>query len=54
VLRLLAEGRTNREIAESLSISPGTVSVHVTNVLAKLGVETRTAATALALRRGLV
>jgi predicted ATPase/DNA-binding CsgD family transcriptional regulator len=54
VLRLLADGRTDREIGEVLSISPRTVGVHVTNLLAKLEVETRTAAVALALRRGLV
>jgi non-specific serine/threonine protein kinase len=54
VLRLLAEGRTNREIGEALSISPRTVRVHVTNLLAKLDVETRTAAASLALRRGIV
>jgi DNA-binding CsgD family transcriptional regulator len=54
VLRLLAEGRTDREIGDALSISPRTVGVHVTNLLAKLGVETRTGAVALALRRGLV
>jgi DNA-binding NarL/FixJ family response regulator len=43
VLRLLAEGRTNREIGEALAISSRTVRLHVTNLLAKLEVGTRTA-----------
>jgi len=54
VLRLLVEGRSDREIAAALSISHRTVMRHVTGILAKLGVENRTAATSLALRRGLV
>ncbi len=54
VLRLVAEGRTNRQIAEALFISPKTASVHVSNILAKLEVSTRTEAAALALRLGLV
>ncbi len=53
VLRLLAEGLTDREIAAALHLSPRTVGVHVTHLLAKLGVDTRTAAAAVALRRGL-
>lgn len=53
VLRLLAEGRSDRDIAGALSISPLTVGGHVTHLLAKLGVETRTAAVAHALRNGL-
>jgi len=53
VLHLLADGRTDREIAQTLSISPRTVGGHVTHLLAKLGVETRTAAVAHALRSGL-
>ena len=53
VVRLLAEGLTDREIAERLSISPHTVHGHVTNLLAKLGVESRTAAAAYAIRHGL-
>ncbi|QVQ53299.1 AAA family ATPase [Spiractinospora alimapuensis] len=48
VLRLLAEGRTNREIGESLFIAPKTVSVHVSNLLAKLDVPNRSAAAAKA------
>ena len=53
VVRLLADGLSDRAIASTLSISPHTVSGHVTNVLAKLGVESRTAAAAFAIRHGL-
>ncbi|HEV2124748.1 MAG TPA: tetratricopeptide repeat protein [Chloroflexota bacterium] len=53
VLRLLVDGRTDREIAETLCISPRTVGVHVTNILGKLAVGTRTAAAAHAVRHGL-
>lgn len=44
VLRLLAEGATNREIASRLCIAPGTVKNHVTSILGKLGVNDRTQA----------
>jgi DNA-binding CsgD family transcriptional regulator len=54
VLGLLADGRTNREIASELFISPKTASVHVTNILAKLGVQRRVEAAGLAIRLGLV
>jgi len=54
VLRLLAEGRSDREIAAALFISPKTAGVHVSHLLAKLGVRSRSAAVAYALRRGLV
>jgi predicted ATPase/DNA-binding CsgD family transcriptional regulator len=54
VLRLLVEGHSDRQIAETLSISPKTASNHVSSILAKLGVETRTAAAAHAVRRHLV
>jgi DNA-binding CsgD family transcriptional regulator/tetratricopeptide (TPR) repeat protein len=53
VLRLLVEGRSNRQIAEQLFISGKTASVHVTNLLAKLGVHSRLEAAALAHRLGL-
>ena len=54
VLRIICEGRTDREISERLYISERTVHVHVRRVLAKLGVSTRTQAAALALRQGIV
>ncbi|SEG80921.1 regulatory protein, luxR family [Thermomonospora echinospora] len=50
VLRLVAKGLGNREIAAELYISPKTASVHVSNILAKLGVTSRTQAAAVALR----
>jgi DNA-binding CsgD family transcriptional regulator/tetratricopeptide (TPR) repeat protein len=53
VLRLLVEGRSNRQIAEQLFISNKTASVHVTNLLAKLGVHSRLEAAATARRLGL-
>ena len=52
VLRLIAEGRSNREIGAALFISAKTASVHVSNILAKLGVASRTEAAAVALREG--
>jgi DNA-binding CsgD family transcriptional regulator len=54
VLRLVADGLSNSQIAEKLFISRKTASVHVSNILAKLGVSTRVEAAALAHRRGLV
>ncbi|MGW0916067.1 helix-turn-helix transcriptional regulator [Streptomyces sp. NPDC002784] len=53
VLRLVTAGRTNRQIAEELFISPKTASVHVSNILAKLGVAGRGEAAAVAHRMGL-
>lgn len=50
VLRLVAAGQSNREIGAALFISPKTASVHVSNILAKLEVESRTAAAAAAHR----
>ncbi|MEU8822951.1 AAA family ATPase [Streptomyces sp. NPDC048636] len=50
VLRLVAAGRSNRQIAEELFISPKTASVHVSNILAKLGVSGRGEAAAVAHR----
>ena len=54
VLGLIAQGRTNRQIARQLYISEKTVSVHVSNILAKLGVGGRTEAAAVARREGLL
>jgi DNA-binding NarL/FixJ family response regulator len=53
VLRLIAAGRSNREIASVLFIAPKTASVHVSNILAKLGAASRTEAAAIAHREGL-
>ncbi|NUP83460.1 MAG: AAA family ATPase [Nonomuraea sp.] len=54
VLRLVTQGRTNRDIAAELFISAKTVSVHVSNILAKLGVTTRGEAAAAAHRLSLL
>lgn len=54
VLGLVAQGLSNRQIGERLYISTKTVSVHVSNVLAKLGVSGRAEAVAVATRRGLL
>ena len=53
LLRLLVEGRSNRQIAKQLFISGKTVSAHVTNILAKLGVHSRLEAAAYARRLGM-
>jgi DNA-binding CsgD family transcriptional regulator len=53
VLMLIADGRSNGQIADKLVISRKTASVHVSNILAKLGVATRIEAAALVHRRGL-
>jgi DNA-binding NarL/FixJ family response regulator len=54
VLGLLAEGLTNRQIAERLVLSEHTVHRHVTNILRKLDLPSRTAAAARAVRAGLL
>ncbi|MGQ0568721.1 MAG: response regulator [Armatimonadota bacterium] len=54
VLRLLAEGKANKEVAQTLRIGEKTVKTHVSNVLAKLGVQSRTQAALYAVRIGLV
>ena len=48
VLSWLAKGKTNRDISEILSMSPRTVNKHLEHIFEKLGVETRSAAAALA------
>ena len=52
VLRIAAGGRTNKEIARDLEISPRTVQVHLANIFSKLGVGSRTEAVLAGIRRG--
>jgi DNA-binding NarL/FixJ family response regulator len=54
VLRLVASGRTNRAIASDLFLSEKTVARHVSNIFTKLGVTSRSAATAFAFQHDLV
>jgi DNA-binding NarL/FixJ family response regulator len=54
VLRLIASGNANKEIACQLSITEETVKSHVTHILAKLGANDRTHAVTLALKRGII
>jgi DNA-binding NarL/FixJ family response regulator len=54
ILALLAEGRTQGEIASSLVISSKTVATHIQRILSKLGVQSRAQAVAVAFQRGLV
>jgi two-component system, NarL family, response regulator len=54
VLRLIAEGKQNKEIAHELGISFETAKIHVGRILTKLGVRDRTAAVAVAVKRGLL
>jgi DNA-binding NarL/FixJ family response regulator len=54
VLNLITEGLDNAEIAERLVISPTTAKNHVSNILAKMGVESRVQAAIYAVRRGIV
>jgi NarL family two-component system response regulator LiaR len=53
VLALLAQGMSNKEIAEELTLSVGTVRLHVSNVLSKLEAPNRTTAAAIAMKHGL-
>jgi DNA-binding CsgD family transcriptional regulator len=54
VLQLAADGRTTREIAEALVVSPGTVKTHLQHIYAKLDARDRVAAVATAIRLGLI
>jgi len=54
VLELIVKGRSNREIAQELGITEGTVKCHVNVILGRLGVSARTQAAVVALQRGLV
>ncbi|EFO81813.1 two component LuxR family transcriptional regulator [Oscillochloris trichoides DG-6] len=54
VLRLLVAGKTNHQIADLLKISPATVRIHVSSILAKLGVNNRTEAAIIAVQHKLI
>jgi DNA-binding NarL/FixJ family response regulator len=54
VLRLLARGKANKQIASNLYVSEKTVKAHVSSILMKLGVQSRTQAALYAVRAGLV
>ena len=54
VLSLMVEGLNNTQIAGRLTVSPSTIKSHVSNILTKLGVSSRTEAVTLALRNGLI
>jgi DNA-binding NarL/FixJ family response regulator len=54
VLRLIADGLTNEQIADALYISTGTVRTHIANIFGKLNARTRTEAARIALRNELI
>ena len=54
ILRLIVVGHSNKEIGDALSISEATVKGHLTHLMQKLGVSSRTAAVAAGAKRGLV
>jgi NarL family two-component system response regulator LiaR len=54
VLRLLAQGQSNKQIARNLNNTEKTIKTHVSRILSKLGVQSRTQATLYAIRTGLV
>jgi len=54
VLRLVADGKANKEIAAHLSLTEETVKSHIRNILGKLGANDRTHAVAIGLRRGIL
>jgi len=54
VLRLVAAGRANRQVADALSLTEETVKVHMRSILAKLGAQDRTHAVTIALKRGII
>jgi two-component system NarL family response regulator len=54
VLDLVVKGFSNKRIGDALSITEGTVKIHVNNILGKMGVADRTEAATTAIRRGIV
>jgi DNA-binding NarL/FixJ family response regulator len=54
VLQLVAKGGSNKEIGAELHVVEGTIKIHVTNILAKLGVSDRTQAVVTAVKRGII
>jgi DNA-binding NarL/FixJ family response regulator len=54
ILKLIAGSRSNREVAEKLVVSSGTVRVHVQHIIAKLGVSDRTGAVVRGIELGLI
>ncbi|MFQ5613807.1 MAG: response regulator [Anaerolineae bacterium] len=54
VLRLVSKGLSNKEAAETLNLSSGTVKIHVSNILSKLNASSRTEAAVMALQMGLI
>jgi DNA-binding NarL/FixJ family response regulator len=54
VLEMIAEGKSNKEVGHALGIVEGTVKIHMTNILAKLGAMDRTQAVTMAIKRGLL
>jgi two-component system NarL family response regulator len=54
VLGLVVKGLSNRKIGDALSITEGTVKIHINNILSKMGVEDRTQAATAAVRRGII
>lgn len=54
VLRLLADGNSNKRIADRLKLSEGTVRTHVSNILGRLGANNRTQAATEAIKRGIL
>ena len=54
VLTLIAQGRSNKEIGTALGVTEGTVKIHVTNLMGKLGVTARTEAVVVAVQQGII
>ena len=54
VLRLIADGEANKEIAAKLSLTEGTIKAHVRSIMSKLGAKDRTQAAMMAVKRGII